>query len=533
MANPLKILTVLTASQAAKFEQAVEASASLKVSAGNFSVDQGRSDVQDLYATNLSSSGYIKAAGNAQVVGNGQFGGTLTVDGNADFNAQLTASALKIENAADIDGALDVGGAAEFAGAMHVVGNADFDAQVTASMLRVEGAAYLDSTLKVVGNADFDAQLTASALLVENNLKVDGDLTVRDISARSGSFSGDLGAQGALAVGGNAAIVGNISARSGSLSGDLAVAGAAAITGDLSARDITARSGSLTGDFAVAGNAVITKDLSARSGSFSGDVTVAGNLLVQGSTTTIDSTTLTVADKNIEIAKVASPTDTTADGAGITVKGATDKTFNWVDATDAWTSSEHMDLASGKKYMINNAAVVEVAAGEVKVGGAADVRMAQKLAVEGDAALSSSLYISGSAFNNAAAELFRAASGFYDVDDVLHALASSGDSFKTAYNNARFVKTDSLSTGTATIGLVAAGANALAFAAVNKDKIALDITVSTDGGASWTNDLVAVKLEVVGVGLAAALQVTIDAPGLVGQGTPKYRLVAVYEGQIA
>ena len=71
----------------------------------------------------------------------------------------------------------------------------------------------------------------------------------------------------------------------------------------------------------------------------SGNAVVTGDLTVNGTTTTIDTTTLTVEDKNIEIGKVSSPTDTTADGGGITLKGATDKTFNWIDSTDSWTSS--------------------------------------------------------------------------------------------------------------------------------------------------------------------------------------------------
>ena len=78
-------------------------------------------------------------------------------------------------------------------------------------------------------------------------------------------------------------------------------------------------------------------------------LTLSGNLTVNGTTTTIDSTTLTVEDKNIELGKVDTPTDTTADGGGITLKGATDKTFNWVDATDAWTSSEHIHLGDSKQ----------------------------------------------------------------------------------------------------------------------------------------------------------------------------------------
>jgi hypothetical protein len=93
------------------------------------------------------------------------------------------------------------------------------------------------------------------------------------------------------------------------------------------------------------------------------NLTLSGNLIVNGTTTTINATELSVDDKNIVIGDVASPSDTTADGGGITLKGATDKTFNWVDATDSWTSSEHINLASGKDLKVNGTAVISSTAG--------------------------------------------------------------------------------------------------------------------------------------------------------------------------
>jgi hypothetical protein len=90
------------------------------------------------------------------------------------------------------------------------------------------------------------------------------------------------------------------------------------------------------------------------------NLTISGNLTVNGTTTNINSTNLVVEDKNIVLADVASPTDTTADGGGITLKGASDKTFNWVDATDAWTSSEHINLASGKSLYLNGTLLKDV-----------------------------------------------------------------------------------------------------------------------------------------------------------------------------
>jgi hypothetical protein len=87
-------------------------------------------------------------------------------------------------------------------------------------------------------------------------------------------------------------------------------------------------------------------------------LTITGDLTVNGTTTTINSTTVTVDDKNLELGSTATPSDAGADGGGITLKGTTDKTFSWVDSTDSWTSSEHLDLASGKVYKINGTTVL-------------------------------------------------------------------------------------------------------------------------------------------------------------------------------
>ena len=88
------------------------------------------------------------------------------------------------------------------------------------------------------------------------------------------------------------------------------------------------------------------------------NLTISGDLTVNGTTTNLNSTSLVVEDKNVVLGDTATPTDTTADGGGITLKGATDKTFNWVDATDAWTSSEDLNLLTGKVYKINGTSVL-------------------------------------------------------------------------------------------------------------------------------------------------------------------------------
>jgi hypothetical protein len=92
---------------------------------------------------------------------------------------------------------------------------------------------------------------------------------------------------------------------------------------------------------------------------FDSNVTVDGNLTVNGTTTTIDSTTLTVEDKNIELGVVTTPTDVTADGGGITLKGATDHTIVWTNSTDSWDFSEHVNIATGKEFQIAGTKVLD------------------------------------------------------------------------------------------------------------------------------------------------------------------------------
>ena len=88
-----------------------------------------------------------------------------------------------------------------------------------------------------------------------------------------------------------------------------------------------------------------------------GSLYVAGDLTINGTTTTINSVTLTVDDKNIELGSVVTPSDVTAEGGGITLRGATDKSINWYTGT-GWSSSESWNLASGNTYKINNTAVI-------------------------------------------------------------------------------------------------------------------------------------------------------------------------------
>ena len=89
------------------------------------------------------------------------------------------------------------------------------------------------------------------------------------------------------------------------------------------------------------------------------DLIVTGTLTVNGATTTVNSTTLTIDDKLIELAHSPSGSegnDAAVDGGGIILKSSdSDKSIVFTDSTDSWTFNQHLfpDSDSGKNFGSN------------------------------------------------------------------------------------------------------------------------------------------------------------------------------------
>ena len=77
----------------------------------------------------------------------------------------------------------------------------------------------------------------------------------------------------------------------------------------------------------------------------SNDVTISGNLSVLGTTTTIESSTVAIEDKDLVLAK-DNTTDASASGAGIIIKAGTDKTilYNYNGGNDKFDISIPLDV---------------------------------------------------------------------------------------------------------------------------------------------------------------------------------------------
>jgi hypothetical protein len=117
---------------------------------------------------------------------------------------------------------------------------------------------------------------------------------------------------------------------------------------------------------------------------FAGDVTINGDTVIRGTLTINDgdllvenTQNLVVENKNIILAETGSDatnSDTVSDGGGIILKGPAanvDHVFLWSNlglaadartpdlAAQSWTSSEHINLATGKAFKINGVTVLD------------------------------------------------------------------------------------------------------------------------------------------------------------------------------
>ena len=272
---------------------------------------------------------------------------TLDIDGGTDIGADIqdadefiiddggTGTNRKTDASRIKEYVLGGGSGATFA-AINVTGISTL-AFVDATQLKVSGVTTMTGTLDVNGAIDADGGGNIAGGLVADTAKV-SDLTDGRVVL--------AGTDGELEDSGNLTFNGSQLGVTGTVNASSTVTGSAFHTGaEGSAIRVTSNT--------ISGPATITLD-PAGVGDNTGKVVIAGDFQVDGTTTTVNSTTVTVADKNILVADGAA-NDAAANGGGITIEsGEGNKTFQFEATGDNLGSSENLNVASGKVYKINN-----------------------------------------------------------------------------------------------------------------------------------------------------------------------------------
>ncbi len=334
------------------------------VSFGGISLALGASDATPAFdlqdATNLPTTSLTGTITNGQLAGSIEDGklntittankvglGALDIDGGTDIGANLVDGDLIVVD----DGAggtnrksamsrvksyvLGGGEGATFT-AINVTGISTV-AFADATTLKVSGVSTFTGTVDVNGAIDADGGANIAGGLVANSAAI-SDLT--DGRVVLAGTSGELEDSGNLTFNGSQlGVTGTVNASS-------TVTGTEFHTGaEGSAIRVTSNT--------ISGPATMTID-PAGVGDNTGKVVIAGDFQVDGTTTTVNSTTVTVADKNILVADGAA-NDAAANGGGITIEsGEGNKTFQFEATGDNLGSSENLNVASGKVYKVNN-----------------------------------------------------------------------------------------------------------------------------------------------------------------------------------
>ena len=227
---------------------------------------------------------------------------TISASGNVDFNGDLDVDGTTNLDVVDIDGAVDMATTLTLAGNADFNGDLDVDGTANLDVVDIDGAVDMASNLVIAGNID-----------ANGNLDVDG---TTDLDTTN-------------------------------------VVGTLTVTGDIAADNVT-----VNGNTVSTSSGNLTLDSAGGTVSVADNLTVSGNFTVNGTTNTVNSTTVTIADKNFQVA-TGSADDSVADGGGLTVdSGDGDKTWNFEATGDNWGSNQNINAASGKVYKINNTSVL-------------------------------------------------------------------------------------------------------------------------------------------------------------------------------
>lgn len=370
----------------------------LKIS-GKLSVSQ-----DTVLAADLSVGGHTEITGNLDVmddlnvIGNIKTDSSLSVGGRFDLETQMIVGGITILNsslsvATSVTAAqtLSIGTSiisqdAMFKRSLSVGTDSQFEGHISISSdvslndLHVRGRLFpfsnglsvgsdivFSDTLSVNGNT-----CIASKLSVGDDVKMSGSQIILDgtteivigkpttditIDANRLGVTAPMKLEGHLSVGNSSSII--LDTPILSVQGSIFTESDATYRGKLNlAKNLSCGSSAFVGSGLTVGQSasIGTNVFVGDTLSVGGAVIITGNLDVQGTTTTINSTVLTVQDKTLELGVVENPTDILAVGSGLIIKADTDRSITYTRSATSSASTQQLsafqlsdDLVLGKK----------------------------------------------------------------------------------------------------------------------------------------------------------------------------------------
>ncbi len=194
---------------------------------------------------------------------------------------------------------------------------------------------------------------TDGTLSQNSDVKVPTQKAVRTYVSTLASVAGDFEVAGNLTVKGTTTTVASVDVETKDRNLTLAKVAAGSFTGNMTSGQNTITNISDTTN--VAPGVVITLTSGGASVTLSGTVKVTA---LSGTTATLDASFGGSGSATGATFGAGGPTDVTADGGGLTIKGTTDKSIAFNDAGDRFDISENINLPTGKAIYINGTEVL-------------------------------------------------------------------------------------------------------------------------------------------------------------------------------